>query len=217
VTDDGGRVTRARGGPARHELAATSAAVAVGVDVAAVATLGLMFAIEVPKGGPFIFGTANDALGAVHNVLLAPVVAQVSAELPPGPVRQVLVPVTLTSCAVGAASSALLVARVLPFPPSTALSIAAITVQSAWLLGVSGHLRARPMGRRAGDVARAIGIGTLAGGAVAAVGALLPRGSRARRVLLVAGGAPAAAAWVAWPAWFHLAARYLTTQNRAVR
>ncbi len=196
----------------RREVAATSAAVDVGVDVAAVATLGLMFAIEVPKGGPFIFGTTNDALGAVHNVLLAPVVAEISGELPPGPVRQVLAPLALASCAVGAASSALLVARVLPFRPSTALSIAAITVQSAWLLGVSGHLRSQPAGRGAGEVARAIGAGALAGGAVAAVGAVLPRDSRARRVLQVAGGAPAAAAWVAWPVWLHLAARYLRSE-----
>lgn len=194
---------------ARRHLAAVAADVAVPVDVAAIATLGLMFAIEVPKGGPYPFGTTNDVLGAVHNALLLPVVAELSAELPPGPVRQVLAPAALASCAVGSASSALLVARVLPFAPSTALSIAAITVQSAWLLAVSGHLRSQPAGRPAGDVARGIGAGALAGGAVAAIGALLPRGSHARRVLLVAGGVPGAVAWLAWPVWLHLAARYL--------
>jgi len=205
----------------RRDLAARAADVAVPVDVAAIATLGLMFAIEVPKVGPFIFGTTNDALGAVHNVLLAPVVAEISGELPPGQARQVLAPLALASCVVGAASSALLVARVLPFRPSTALSMAANGVQAAWLLGVSGHLRSRPTGRRAGDVARAIGIGTLAGGAVAAVGALLPRESSARRAVLVAGAVPGSVAWLAWPLWLHFAARYLhapdprTTEGRA--
>ncbi len=196
----------------RRDLVATAADVGVAVDAAAAATLGLMYVIEVPRGGPYLFGTTNDMLGVVHNALLFPVVAEVSAELPPGPIRQVLAPVTLASCAVGSASSALLVARVLPFAPSSALSIAAITVQSAWLLAVSGHLRSQPTGRTAGDLARGIGVGALAGGAVAAIGALLPRGSRGRRVLLVAGGVPGAVAWLAWPVWLRLAARYLRAQ-----
>lgn len=193
----------------RRDVAATCAQVAVGVDVAGAVALGLMFALEVPTGGPYRFGTTNDVLGAVHNALLVPVVTAIADELPPGPVREVYTPVVLGSCAVGAASSALLVARALPFTPSTVLSVLAGAVQSTWLLATSRQLRSQAESRALGEVGRAIGVGTIAGGAVAGVGALLPHGNPARRALLVTGMVPGAAAWLAWPAWLHLAARYL--------
>lgn len=191
-----------------REGAAACAELDVVVDVGAIVTLAIMFAVEVPTDGPYRFGTANDALGAVHHALLAPVVVALARELPPGPARDVLTPVAVASCAVGAASSALLVAGVLPFRASTALSLVAMAGQGAWALAAGNRLRTQESSRALGELGRAIGAGTAAGAALAGVGALLPQG-RARRALLVSGGVPAAAAWLAWPVWLHLAARHL--------
>lgn len=197
-----------------REGAAAFAELDVVVDVGAVVTLAIMFAVEVPKGGPYRFGTANDALGAVHHALLAPVVVAIARELPPGPARDVLTPVALASCALGAASSALLVVRVLPYQPSTVLSLVAMVGQGAWALAAGNRLRSEESSRALGELGRAIGAGTIAGAALAGVGALLPRG-RARQALLVTAGVPAAAAWLAWPVWLHLAARHLRRPSTA--
>lgn len=196
--------------------AAAFAELDVVVDVGAIVTLAIMFAVEVPRGGPYRFGTANDALGAAHHALLAPVVVALARELPPGPARDVLTPVALASCAVGAASSALLVARVLPFRASTALSLVAMAGQGAWVWAAGGHLRSRESSRALGELGRAIGAGTAVGAALAGLGALLPHG-RARRLVLVTAGVPAAAAWLAWPVWLHLAARHLRREPSTSR
>lgn len=193
----------------RRQAARCADVVAV-ADAVGTAALALMFAFEVPKGGPFIFGTTNDALGVVHHVLFTPVMAELSAELPAGPARDVLFPASFVANAVGAASGALLIARVLPLAPSSALSIAAMEVQAAWLYVTSDRLLRRPdFPRDVGRLGRLVGAGMLGGGALAGLGLLLPRDGALRRVLTVAGGAPMALAWLAWPEWFRRTGRYL--------
>lgn len=190
--------------------AATCARVATGTTTAGWVTLAAMFAVEVPKGGPFIFGTTNDVLGVASNVLFLPVFAHLGSELPAGPTRDVLLPATLGATAVGALSGALLVARVLPFAPSTAISMAAAEAQALWMLVAHDRLLKLPgFPRPLGRLGRAIGAAMLSGGAVAAVGLAFPAGSAARRMAFIAGALPGVAGWIAWPAWLHLAARYL--------
>ncbi|TRW43241.1 hypothetical protein FJ693_18375, partial [Georgenia yuyongxinii] len=140
--------------------------------------LGLMFAIEVPTDGPFHFGLTNDVLGAAFNLLVIPVYTELGSELPPGPTRDLLLPAAIGAGAVGAASGALLVARVLPFAPSSALSTAAIAVQAVWMFVSNDRLLRRPdFPRRLGRLGRAIGAAQLLGGAVVGAGLALPRGS----------------------------------------
>jgi hypothetical protein len=149
-------------------------------------------------------------LGVAFNLLVIPVYTELGSELPPGPARSFLLPAAVGAGAVGAASGTLLLARVLPFAPSSALSTAAIAVQAAWMLVSNDRLLRRPdFPRRLGRLGRAIGAAELLGGAVAGAGLALPRGSLGRRAAFVVGGLPGVAAWALWPAWFHLAARYL--------
>ncbi|WP_448071271.1 hypothetical protein [Georgenia yuyongxinii] len=206
----GGAQAPPDGAAAARRRAAACADAAAGVGTTSALALGLMFAIEVPTDGPFVFGTTNDVLGAAFNVLVIPVYAELGAELPPGPTRRVLLPLTVGASVVGAASGALLVARVLPFGPSTALSTASIAVQATWMLVSNDRLlRRSDFPRRLGRLGRAIGAAQLLGGAVVGAGLALRRGSLGRRAAFVAGGVPGVAAWALWPAWFYLAARYL--------
>ncbi|MFD1504261.1 hypothetical protein FE374_04240 [Georgenia yuyongxinii] len=202
--------TGLRAGPLSRRRAATCADAAAGVGTTSGLALGLMFAIEVPTDGPFVFGATNDVLGAAFNLLVIPVYAELGSELPPGRTRDVLLPAAIGAGAVGAASGTLLVARVLPFAPSTALSTAAIAVQAVWMLVSNDRLLRRPdFPRRLGRLGRVIGAAQLLGGAVVGAGLALPRGSLGRRAAFVVGGLPGVAAWALWPAWFYLAARYL--------
>jgi hypothetical protein len=198
--------------------AARCARIASGTATGGLVTLAAMFAVEVPKGGPFIFGTTNDALGVASNVLFLPVFAHLGAELPAGPARDVLLPVTLGATVLGAASGALLVARVLPFAPSTVLSMAAAETQAVWMLVTHDRLlRLQGFPQRLGRLGRAIGAAMLSGSVVAGLGLALPRGSTARRVAFIAGAVPGVAAWAAWPAWLQLAARHLEGPPAAAR
>jgi hypothetical protein len=194
--------------PAR-ERAARCAGAAAGVGAAGAVSLALMFGVETPRGGPYVFGATNDVLGVAFDVLAIPVFAELSADLPDGPVRRLLAPAVLAASGTAAASGALLVARVLPFAPSTAVSVAGMEVQAAWLLLAGRQLRDAGAPRDVGALGAAIGAGMLGGALVAGLGLLFPRTSAGRRVLFYAGAAPGALAWALWPLWFHRVARYL--------
>src|SRR4029453_442821 len=102
---------------------------AAAVGVAGVATLGAMYAVEVPRGGPYVFGTINDPTAAEFNVLVIPVILQIHRRVPPAPWTEPAKWIAVAACAAGAASSSLLVLRVLDFGPSTAISVASIVLQ----------------------------------------------------------------------------------------
>ena len=114
--------------------AATFAYAAAGLGVVGVATLGAMYAIEVPKNGPFIFGTINDATGGVFNLVIIPVVVQVHRRLRRTPGSETAKWVVIIASGAGAASSFLLVFKRLDFTVSTGISVGAMTVQAAWFL-----------------------------------------------------------------------------------
>ena len=183
---------------------------AAAVGVAGVLTLGAMFAIEVPKGGPFVFGTINDATGAVFNVLVIPVILQVHKRLPESRWNGPLKWITVGACAAGAASSALLVFKVLDFTPSTVVSVAAITVQAAWFLVANNKLRSVDRyPRELAQLGRFIGGALLVGLPVAGLGYLIPGPEWLKYVVMGAGFVAGSASWVAWPYWYFKAGRFL--------
>ncbi len=182
-----------------------------------IATLAAMYAVEVPKGGPFVFGAINDATGAVFNVLAIPVILQVHQRLPKAPWTGPLKWVTVTACAAGATSSALLVFKVLDFGPSTAISVAAIVVQGAWFFVANNkllHVEDYPQG-----LAK---LGRFIGGAS---GSAPPPGwpgvppSRARVAPLRDDGSGlhrgGASSWAVWPYWYFKAGRFLGHKQAA--
>ncbi|MFJ5957561.1 hypothetical protein ACIQC5_16580 [Paenarthrobacter sp. NPDC092416] len=183
---------------------------AAAVGVAGVLTLGAMYAVEVPKGGPFVFGAINDATGAVFNVLVIPVILQVHKRLPKTAWTEPLKWITVAACAAGATSSALLVFKVLAFEPSTIVSVAAITAQAVWflaahntLLGVEGYPRGLA------KLGRFIGGALVVGLPLAGVGFLIPGPEWLRYTVMGAGFVAGASSWAAWPYWYFKAGRFL--------
>lgn len=190
--------------------AARFAYAAAGLGAVGVATLGAMFAVEVPRNGPYVFGTINDATGAVFNLAAIPVILQVHRRLPRTGASEAGKWVVIASCAAGSASSFLLVSRQLDFKTSTAISVAAMTVQADWFLLAHRELLAYggypPKLARLGQ---AIGGSLLVALPVAGLTAVeqLPRWIRYG--VGGAGVAAGAAAWIAWPYWYFLAGRQL--------
>ncbi|WP_090824899.1 MULTISPECIES: hypothetical protein [unclassified Arthrobacter] len=183
---------------------------AAAVGVAGVLTLGAMYAVEVPRGGPFVFGAINDATGAVFNVLVIPVILQVHKRLPEtqwtGPLKWV----TVAACAAGATSSALLVLKVLDFGPSTAVSVSAIVIQGIWFLVANNKLL------HAGDypsglakLGRFIGGALLIGLPIAGLGFLIPGPEWLRYAVMGVGFLAGASSWAAWPYWYFRAGKFL--------
>ena len=194
--------------------AAKFAYAASGLGVVGVATLAAMYAIEVPKDGPYFFGTINDATGGVFNLVIIPVVVQVHRRLRRTPGSEAAKWLVIVASGAGAASSFLLVFRKLDFAPSTGISVGAMAVQAAWFL-----LANRALSKAGGYPRDLAKLGQLIGGAL--VAALPVAGvtvvGRApkwfRWGIGGAGVAVGATAWVAWPYWYYLAARHLSHRH----
>ncbi|MCP1412462.1 hypothetical protein [Paenarthrobacter sp. A20] len=183
---------------------------AAAVGIAGVATLAAMYAVEVPRGGPFVFGTINDAAGAVFNVLVIPVILQVHKRLPKTSWSDPLKWVTVAACGAGATSSALLVLKVLAFEPSTAVSVAAITMQAVWFLAANNKLRTvegYPLGLA--QLGRFIGGALVIGLPVAGLGFVIPGPEWLRFAVMGLGIIGGASAWIAWPYWYFKAGKFL--------
>ena len=107
---------------------------AAGLGVVGVATLGAMFALEVPKNGPYVFGTINDATGGVFQLAVIPVLVQVHRRLRRTPGSEAAKWLVIAASGAGSASSFLLVAKKLDFTVSTGISMGAMVVQAGWFL-----------------------------------------------------------------------------------
>ncbi|MEJ1180558.1 MULTISPECIES: hypothetical protein [unclassified Pseudarthrobacter] len=191
--------------------AATFAYAAAGLGVVGVATLGAMYAIEVPKNGPFIFGTINDATGGVFNLVIIPVVVQVHRRLRRTPGSETAKWVVIIASGAGAASSFLLVFKKLDFTVSTGISVGAMTVQAAWfLLANRALLKTGGYPRDLARLGQFIGGALLAALPVAGVTVVGRAPKWFRWGIGGAGIAVGAAAWAAWPYWYFLAARHLS-------
>ena len=198
--------------------AARAAYAAAGLGAVGAATLGAMFAVEVPRNGPYVFGTINDATGALFNLAAVPVILQVHRRLPRTRTSEASLWVVTASCAAGSASSFLLVIKKLDFKSSTVISVAAMTVQAGWFL--LAHRALLPSGtypRRLARLGQAIGGTLLVALPVAGLtwAEQLPRWIRYG--IGGAGVAAGAAAWVAWPYWYFLAGRHLSHALKSER
>ncbi|UVJ40214.1 hypothetical protein [Arthrobacter sp. CJ23] len=195
--------------PGDHSASAFAYA-ASAVGAAGVATLGAMFALEVPRGGPFIFGTTNDALGGVFNLLVIPVILQVHRRLPETSWTAPLKWVVVAASVAGSASSFLLVFKVLDFVPSTIISVTAMTVQAIWFLVAHRELLKRGgFPKDLAKLGRFIGAALLIGLPIVGLGSVLPGPEVLRWTVTGIGAMLGAAGWVAWPYWYFRAGRHL--------
>lgn len=191
---------------------------AAGLGAANLVTLGLLYAVEVPRNGPYVFGALNDFGGGLYFLASIPVLRQVHRRLEDdGPIGRAALGTVVGSSVAAAGSSFLLAFHKIPFAPSTGVTVGAILVQSVWLTAVSTKLS-----RRGGwpkwlaRVGRGAGVAMLAGMPILALGYLAPTGSPLRQRMLAVGGTLGGAAWVTWPVWYLLVGRTLAAQeNRA--
>lgn len=191
--------------------AATFAYTAAGVGVAGVATLGAMYAIEVPKNGPYIFGTINDVTGGIFFLTSIPVIVQIHRRLRRTPGSDAGIWLVIVASAAGSASSFLLVFKKLSFPASTGISVGAMVVQAGWfLLAHRSLLKSGDYPRDLAMLGQAIGGAVVAGLPAAALAAGKKAPTWIRWGVGGAGIVVGSAAWVAWPFWYLLAARHLT-------
>ena len=194
--------------------AAKFAYAAAGLGVVGVATLGAMYAIEVPKDGPYIFGTINDATGGVFNLVIIPVVVQVHRRLRRTPGSEAAKWLVIVASGAGAASSFLLVFKKLDFAPSTGISVGAMVVQAAWFLLANRALyKAGGYPRDLAKLGQFIGGALVAALPVAGVAVVGRAPKWFRWGIGGAGIAVGATAWVAWPYWYYLAARHLSHRH----
>ena len=191
--------------------AAKCAYTAAGVGAIGLVTLGTMFAVEVPKNGPYIFGTINDATGGVFNVVIIPVILQVHRRLRRTPGSEAGKWVVVTACAAGSASSFLLVFKQLDFNTSTAISIGALVVQATWfLLAHRVLLKAGGYPRRLAKLGKFIGGALVVGLPLAGLAVVEQAPLWIRWGVGGTGVALGAAAWIAMSYWCFLAGRHLS-------
>jgi hypothetical protein len=191
--------------------AARFAYTAAGLGVVGVATLGAMYAIEVPKNGPYVFGTINDATGGVFNLVVIPVIVQVHRHLRRTSGSEAAKWLVVAASGAGSASSFLLVAKKLDFKVSTGITVGAMVVQAGWfLLAHRSLLKSGGYPRGLARLGQSIGGALVVALPVAALAAVEQAPAWIRWGIGGAGIAVGATAWVAWPYWYFLAARHLS-------
>lgn len=196
--------------------AAGFAYAAAGLGVVGVATLGAMYAVEVPRNGPYVFGTINDATGALFNLAAIPVILQVHRRLRRTRGTQTAKWLIVTACTAGSASSFLLVFRQLDFTVSTVISVGAMGAQAAWfLLANRALLKTGGYPQDLAKLGQFVGGALLAALPVAGLAALEQAPAWIRWGIGGAGMAVGAAAWAAWPYWYFLAGKHLSHDREA--
>jgi hypothetical protein len=185
------------------------------VGLAGLVTLGLMFAIEVPNGGPYRFGTLNDLCGAAFSALFIPVAARVARRLPKQPRWQVFTRATYAAAVAGAILPLLLVSGALAFETQVPLVVACIELQSLWLVVAGRQLVRVPGFERLGRVSSTVGSSFVVGTTLFGAGLLAPADSPLRLGLWAVGGITSAAGYIGWPYWYHAAAGVLRRAARA--
>lgn len=171
----------------------------------------VMFVSLSQGGSAAPWGPINDALSAGGNVILAVLVPYLSRNAASTQGGRAFVRLVVAACLAAATAGLLLVAGVLPFEPSTAISMVAIVMQCAWMIWLNrAWLRDHRMPRRLARFGVAFGLGLLAGLALTGASLLLPWGSVAANVLLVPGLVLGAGMWIIWPLWFVMLGRHLS-------
>lgn len=156
------------------------------------------------------WGPINDGLGALSNLVLAAAIPMLSRRAVRRRWERMLVRATSGVSVVAAVSAALLVAQVLAFAPSTAISMIAIVLQMLWLLWLNRRYAKDPEVpvpvHRFGSI---VAVTLLVGIALVGASFVFPWGSPAAYALLIPGVVGGGIAWLGWPAWYLLLGRYL--------
>lgn len=180
------------------------------VTLASGAFLVAMFASMAQGGSPSPWGPINDTLSAGGHVLLAVLVPRLSRRAARTPRTRGFVRFVVGASVAAAASGLLLVAGVLPFEPSTAISMVGIFAQSAWMAWLNGVWSRSPqVPPTVWRLGMAVGYGLPLGLVLAGASLLLPWGSVAANALLIPGLALGGAIWLIWPLWYLLLGRHL--------
>ena len=179
------------------------------IGVAGLITLGLMFAVEVPRGGPYRFGTVNDLCGAAFSALFIPVAVRVAREVPDDQRLRLATGAAVVAAGAGTVLPLLLVGGVLLFEVQAPLVVACIEVQSLWLVAFGRSLRRVPGRERLGSTSQLVGASFIVGTLLFAAGFAAPEGTPLRLAAWAAGGIVGAAGYVGWPYWFHAVGRAL--------
>jgi hypothetical protein len=172
------------------------------VGVVGVATILLMYAIEVPRGGPYVFGSINDLTGSVFSALFIPVILRLRESLPPGRRLDRLTAAAVGASVAGIVLPILLVTGALAFEVQLPMILAVFELQSLWLLVAGRRLLQVPaFPRRLGRFTQAVGGSFLVGSAIALPALVLPDDLPIRLGLLATAAILAGGGWLAWPAW----------------
>ena len=185
--------------------------VALGVVMLASGAFLIVMFVSLARGGSAApWGPINDLLSAAGNVLLAILVPRISRGAARTARERGFVRLITGTCLVAAASGVLLVARVLPFEPSTAISMVAITLQAGWMAWLNTAWSRDPrMPRVIWKTGAAVGYGLAAGLALTGASFLFPWGSPPAKAFLIPGLAIGGVLWLTWPLWFVLLGRHL--------
>lgn len=183
--------------------------------------LAAMFASLALGHGASPWGPINDALGAAGNVVLAAAIPMLSRRAIRRRWERALVRSTAGVSVAAALSGTLLVAQLLAFEPSTAISMVAIVLQMMWLLWLNRRYATDPevpvSVHRFGLV---VAVTLLSGLALVGASFAFPWGSPAAYALLIPGVVGGGVAWLGWPAWYVLLGRYVARSapqvNRSV-
>jgi hypothetical protein len=207
-------MTTDRPSPSAGAAAKWCAYAAAGLGGANLVTLGLLYAVEVPRNGPYVFGAINDFGSGLYFLASIPVLRHISQQLEDDPISRAALGTVLGSSVVAAGSGFLLALHKIPFAPSTAVSVGAILVQSVWLSAVSARL-ARRVGWPKGltRLGRGAGLAMLAGLPILSLGFAAPSGSGLRKALFAVGGTLSGTAGVSWPMWYLLVGRTLAAEE----
>lgn len=110
------------------------------VGIVGIVTLDLMFALEVPRGGPYVFGSTNDIAGAVFSALFIPLVVRLGRSAGGRPFDR-LTTVTIAASIAGIVLPLMLVGGLIPFDRQVYMVVAVFEVQSLWLFVAGRRLR----------------------------------------------------------------------------
>ncbi len=184
------------------------------VSATCVLSLLIFYAVEVPRGSSHIFGPTSDLTTSVWNLLLTPLlIASVAVLNTRG--GRILIWITVILSVIGAAGSMLLVVDAVPFGVSTPVSVAAVLAQAAWVYALCESWR-RPQERVVADshlltLGRLMGLGQWVGALLVGISFVFGWGTPLQRVIMVVGLIPGALSWMAWPVWFAMLGRFLSS------
>jgi hypothetical protein len=199
---------------AARRIGVATAGTAAATSAVVVLALLLFYAVEVQRPEPHVFGPISDIGTVAWDLLAVPLVLGLGAALfRAGALGAVVSVGTAVLSGAGAAGSALLVVGVLPFGPSTALSVVVILAQCGWLLLVGRRLAgAGGFARTVGRLGVGIALVQAAAAVLFAISLLLGWGSPLQVVVMLVAIVPGAVGWAAWPVWFALLAVLLRSR-----